>query len=349
MAFDTWWSLLNTFVQYQNELNIEYEFNPVHLDIRDAEYCAHQLRRLSRIRQQHQARQIEPVKHEVRANLVAADESNDAVNVRLKCRNKLTYRMEDKEHDDCQVYEQQIVLMKEDQGWVIERAECPTPEKTKTYLSTAQSCQMLNGDGPSLSTYSAIRAQGAQSQPLINAHVFNGMNTLQPRSHQYDRMKAQAYADKWWDSANPGFIHFDVDCTNYVSQCLYAGGAPMHYTGRRESGWWYKGRKQGKEWWSYSWSVAHSLRVFLDNNHQGLRAHEVKEASQLDIGDVIVYDWDGDGSFQHSVIVAAKDHQGMPLVNAHTTNSYHRYWDYKDSYAWSERTVYRFFHILDVM
>jgi hypothetical protein len=62
---------------------------------------------------------------------------------------------------------------------------------------------------------------------------------------------------------------------------------------------------------------------------------------------VISYDWDGNGHFQHSTIVAAVDARGMPLVNAHTTESYHRYWDYRDSYAWTERTAYRFFHIPD--
>lgn len=61
------------------------------------------------------------------------------------------------------------------------------------------------------------------------------------------------------------------------------------------------------------------------------------------MGDVIIYDWDGDGSYQHSTIVTAFDAGGMPLVNAHTTPSKHRYWDYRNSYAWSENTVYRFF------
>ena len=47
-----------------------------------------------------------------------------------------------------------------------------------------------------------------------------------------------------------------------------------------------------------------------------------------DAGDVIVYDWDGDGAFQHSTIVTAFDAGGKPLVNAHTVSSRHRYWDY---------------------
>lgn len=73
----------------------------------------------------------------------------------------------------------------------------------------------------------------------------------------------------------------------------------------------------------------------------------MERPEQLQLGDVIIYDWDGDGGFQHSTIVTAFDAGGMPLVNAHTTPSKHRYWDYRDSYAWTENTVYRFFRIAD--
>ncbi|MNN92744.1 putative amidase domain protein [compost metagenome] len=68
---------------------------------------------------------------------------------------------------------------------------------------------------------------------------------------------------------------------------------------------------------------------------------------ELDIGDVICYSWDGDGRYGHSTIVTGFDPGGMPLVNAHTVNSRNRYWDYSDSYAWTERTQYRFYHILE--
>src|SRR5690606_10586406 len=69
----------------------------------------------------------------------------------------------------------------------------------------------------------------------------------------YDRRKAVQYADRWWNDANPAYHFFEVnDCTNYISQCLRAGGAPMRGHPNRSSGWWYSGEN-----WSYSWSVAH--------------------------------------------------------------------------------------------
>jgi hypothetical protein len=48
---------------------------------------------------------------------------------------------------------------------------------------------------------------------------------------------------------------------------------------------------------------------------------------------VISYDWDGSGHYGHSAFVTVIDANGMPLVNAHSTDSKHRYWDYRDSHA----------------
>lgn len=163
----------------------------------------------------------------------------------------------------------------------------------------------------------------------------------------YQRQKAKQYADRWWNGNNPAFLAFEVDCTNYVSQCLYAGGIPMHMTGNRHNGWWYQGNGSERDRWSLSWAVAHSLRWYLASRQPGgIQAEEVTSADQLMVGDVICYDFDGDGTWQHNTIVTAKDGNGMPLVNAHTGSSYRRYWDYHDSYAWTERIQYKFFHIL---
>ncbi|MUV36661.1 putative 35.5 kDa protein in gldA 3'region [Lentibacillus sp. JNUCC-1] len=166
---------------------------------------------------------------------------------------------------------------------------------------------------------------------------------ISPEAHQrftYDRQAAVKYAERWWNSYNPAYRRFDVDCTNYVSQCLYAGGAPMHGAPKRDRGWWYQGDN-----WSYSWSVAHSLRWYLSGATQGLKGSEVSEASELELGDIICYDFQGDGRWDHNTIVVSKDNNGMPLVNAHTDNSRMRYWSYEDSLAWTPDTQYKFFHI----
>ncbi|WP_026583265.1 amidase domain-containing protein [Bacillus sp. J33] len=160
--------------------------------------------------------------------------------------------------------------------------------------------------------------------------------------YRYERMKAVQYAEKWWNSHNPAYKKFEVDCTNYISQCLHAGGGPMRGYPNRGKGWWMR-----SENWSFSWSVANSMRWYLPGSKTGLRAKEVSSPDQLLLGDVICYDFQGDGRFDHTTLVTGKDAAGMPLVNAHTYNCRMRYWAYEDSTAYTPNIKYKFFSITD--
>ncbi|MBR3640872.1 MAG: amidase domain-containing protein, partial [Oscillibacter sp.] len=56
----------------------------------------------------------------------------------------------------------------------------------------------------------------------------------------YDRRSAVRYAHEWAYGRNPRFYDYEDlggDCTNFASQCLYAGGAVMNYT--PTFGWYY--------------------------------------------------------------------------------------------------------------
>ncbi len=173
-------------------------------------------------------------------------------------------------------------------------------------------------------------------------HTVERMAKGEKKAYVYDRIKAVQYAETWWNSYNPRFPKFSVDCTNFVSQCLYAGGMPMVGYPERGKGWWMQNNN-----WSYSWTVAHAFRWYLGGAHTGWNAVEVTSPEQLLPGDIICYDFQGDGRFDHSTIVVAKDQKGMPLVNAHTTNSRMRYWSYEDSSAYTPSIQYKFFHIED--
>lgn len=160
--------------------------------------------------------------------------------------------------------------------------------------------------------------------------------------YRYDRRKAVQYAERWWNDYNPAYMKFTDDCTNYISQCLRAGGAPMRGFPNRSSGWWYNNNN-----WSYSWSVAHALNLYLATSKTGLRAVEVQDPRELQLGDVICYDFEGDGRFNHNTIVTGEDAYGYPLVNAHTYNSRMRYWSYEDSSAYTPNIKYKFYTIID--
>jgi hypothetical protein len=166
--------------------------------------------------------------------------------------------------------------------------------------------------------------------------------TGQRLSYDYNRLKVVQYAERWWNSYNPAYKKFEVDCTNFISQCLHTGGAPMNGYPNRGKGWWLRSNN-----WSYSWAVAHSLRQYLGNPQNALRAKEVKSPDQLLLGDVICYDFEGDGRYNHNTVVTGRDALGMPLVNAHTYNSRKRYWAYEDSTAYTPNIKYKFFTIND--
>lgn len=172
----------------------------------------------------------------------------------------------------------------------------------------------------------------------------------------YNRSAAVAYAQTWWNGENPYFPTFSVDCANFVSQCLLAGGAPMWGASNRGRGWWITGGwKSGStragfypnETWSYSWSVAHSLRWYLQTSRTGLTAKRVDSPTELEPGDVILYDFQGNGVVDHSAIVTSVI-DGIPYVNAHTNNSQNRHYEYRNSAAYTPNIEYFFFKINDV-
>ncbi len=164
----------------------------------------------------------------------------------------------------------------------------------------------------------------------------------------YNRVKAVEYANQWWNGANPNYPDFkNDDCTNFISQCLVAGDAPMTPPIDRYKGWWITNPQNSSANWSISWAVAGSLHWYLRTSKSGLRATRLERADQLQLGDVIQFDWTGDQKINHSTMVTAFNGNHQPLVNAHTRNVHHRYWDYRDSPAWTPQTKYYFFHIED--
>ncbi|MFJ5715119.1 amidase domain-containing protein [Neobacillus sp. NPDC093127] len=183
-----------------------------------------------------------------------------------------------------------------------------------------------------------VEVQEHDAIPVIPDFEMNGERL----SYQYNRLRAVQYAERWWNSYNPAYKKFENDCTNFISQCLRAGGAPMRGFPNRGSGWWLQNKN-----WSYSWTMAHSLRQYLANSKSGLRAREVRGPDELLLGDVICYDFEGDGRFNHNTIVTGRDANGEPLVNAHTYNSRMRYWAYEDSSAYTPNIKYKFFTIVD--
>jgi hypothetical protein len=340
----SWKTTLYEYVHHKNQMDLDYSVEPLLPFVTDIHYLQAQIKRLARTSQTDQDRRFFPVKNETRLTIMQATEQPELVTAAIRLKQATVGTIGSVEYEQQRVEWEQIILQEQDGKWVITDIQPSGNEQNQSVHSDKRTSadRFLEPD-------TSIPAEGTlrlSSMPFLNYEV---LPYLEPglRKINYDRNKTVQYAELWWDKANPAYIEFEVDCSSFVSQCLFAGGAPMHYTGKRDSGWWYKGRYNGQELWSFSWAVAQGLQAYMLASHHGLQAEEVNTADALELGDVISYDWNGDGRYRHSTVVTAKDANGMPLVNAHTTNSRHRYWSYRDSYAWTEKTRYRFLHVID--
>lgn len=79
----------------------------------------------------------------------------------------------------------------------------------------------------------------------------------------YDRESVIKYAKRWAYDRNPAYYNFDPiggDCTNYVSQCIFAGSGVMNYT--PVYGWYYINLNRRTP----SWTGVSFLYNFLTEN-----------------------------------------------------------------------------------
>lgn len=342
---EDWRAAVQRYVKLFNRTESEQNARDLGDFVADEVHAERLLQRTERLRERDLLRGAIPAGSETKAELMRINESSGEVSVLVKLHVKRRMEQGGQFYLEERLESERLWLRQEGGEWAVLQVEPVVSERRPRYVTTRVQNEQEDDEGE-------LEQKGedlAGSAPFLNYELMPGFRRWKG-GIPYRRDLAAAYADRWWNEGNPAFELFDVNCTNYVSQCIFAGNAPMNYTGRRESGWWYKGRAGSRENWSYSWAVANAMSVYLSAARKsGLRAELVSSADELQLGDVIAYDWGGDGRFQHTTIVTAFDSAGQPLVNANTVPSRHRYWDYRDSYAWTGGTRYRFFHIPDLL
>lgn len=135
---------------------------------------------------------------------------------------------------------------------------------------------------------------------------------------RYNREKAVEYAMKWAIERNPKYYNYDGiggDCTNFISQCLFAGIGQMNYRGY---GWYYINANQK----SPSWTGVEYLYNFLTSNkYEGPRG-KIIQKEEIEIGDLIQLSFNGI-VYGHSLIVSEIDY-GAIKICAHTIDSKNR-------------------------
>ena len=130
----------------------------------------------------------------------------------------------------------------------------------------------------------------------------------------YNREDAVAYARQWAFRRNPEFYDFNYiggDCTNFASQCIYAGAKVMNYT--PVYGWYFRSLSDR----SASWSGVEYLYNFLTTNDSVGPFARVVDEDEILPGDIIQLGR-ADGDFYHTLVVT--EIYPEILVAAHTND-----------------------------
>ena len=136
----------------------------------------------------------------------------------------------------------------------------------------------------------------------------SSLKTYGDGRYTYSPDKAIAYADKWATSRNPNYRQYPgVDCCNFVSQCLYAGGMPKN-----------------SEWFpaSYAWINCSGAISNFKKYGKFMAATD----SNVLRGNPVYYDWNSNGVYDHTAICVGRNSAGTPIIDAHTGDHYHVTW-----------------------
>lgn len=159
----------------------------------------------------------------------------------------------------------------------------------------------------------------------------------------YNRQAAVSYAHQWAFGRNPAFFDFSSlggDCTNFASQCLFAGTGIMNFT--PEFGWYYiDAADRAPAWTGVTFFWNFMVRNTVSNGPFGV------DASPLLIrpGDFVQLRFQNGGdAFAHTpVIVSVGDPPALDniLVAAHSNDA-----DNRPLSTYENVEAMRFLHIL---
>lgn len=152
----------------------------------------------------------------------------------------------------------------------------------------------------------------------------------------YRREAVLQYAKQWAFKRNPRYLDFERmggDCTNYASQCIYAGSGVMNY--KPVMGWYYNSGSDRTP----SWTGVQYLYNFLTRNKSvGPYAMDTSY-EYVQPGDIVQLG--NSGGFYHSPVIVGIS-GGRIFVAAHTEDAYMRP---LDTYEYEKA---RFLHIQGV-
>ena len=118
--------------------------------------------------------------------------------------------------------------------------------------------------------------------------------------YSYDRRAAVAYAHRWAYGRNPAFYDYEKlggDCTNFASQCVYAGSGIMNY--EATYGWYYLDANNKAP----AWTGVPYFYNFMTRNGESVGPVAVVSSINLILpGDVVQLSFQ-DQKWNHSPVV----------------------------------------------
>ena len=130
-----------------------------------------------------------------------------------------------------------------------------------------------------------------------------------PRLRAYDRAAAVEYAHRWAYFRNPDYYDFQNiggDCTNFASQCIYAGSGVMNYT--PIYGWYYRTPTDP----SSSWTAVQYLYYYLKPYGGPGPFGEETDINAMEEGDIVQIATLRD-QFHHTPVIVRID--GRPTLD----------------------------------
>lgn len=134
----------------------------------------------------------------------------------------------------------------------------------------------------------------------------------------YDRRAAVLYAHQWAYGRNPRYYDYEKlggDCTNFASQCVFAGCGIMNFT--PTFGWYYIDADQKAPAWT---GVPYFFNFLTRRTHSVGPVGELCGVEELRPGDVVQLSFDGE-AYRHSPVVVAVGRPASPdniLLAAHS-------------------------------
>ena len=168
----------------------------------------------------------------------------------------------------------------------------------------------------------------------------------------YNRNAAYDWAHTHWNNYSKAYVNLGDqkweggDCTNFVSQCLKAGGANNDKTGKYQ--WYYDSKNNitaQNDSYPWTWSTARGLNYIILGNYKtneygpkgtekvitGDSEYNSSIGKYILLGDIIQYQWKPNLNITHSALIVdmvynSSKERYEPVIAEHTYDSWYTPW-----------------------